>query len=121
MGGCQVISEFLNYRKTRVASAKQIVHFVETMTGIRAVKAFRKEKRNEDTYKDLVEDYRSVNAKVIQLFGIYDPGLIMIGNITVAFVLLWGGFRVMEGDLGIGVLISCILYSRFCLDFTRGF
>jgi len=89
-----------------------IVHFVESMTGIRAVKAFRKEKRNEDTYKDLVEDYRAVNAKVIQLFGIYDPGLIMIGNITVAFVLLWGGFRVIEGDLGIGVLISCILYAR---------
>jgi len=102
----------INYRKTRVASAKLIVHFVETMTGIRAVKAFRKEKRNEDTYKELVEDYRSVNAKVIQLFGIYDPGLIMIGNITVAFVLLWGGWRVMQGDLGIGVLISCILYAR---------
>jgi ATP-binding cassette subfamily B protein len=102
----------ISYRKTRVASAKLIVHFVESMTGIRAVKAFRKEKRNEDTYEDLVEDYRAVNAKVIQLFGIYDPGLIMIGNITVAFVLLWGGFRVMEGDLGIGVLISCILYAR---------
>ena len=102
----------INYRKTRVASAKLIVHFVETMTGIRAVKAFRKEKRNEETYKGLVEDYRSVNAKVIQLFGIYDPGLIMIGNITVAFVLLWGGWRVMQGDLGIGILISCILYAR---------
>ena len=102
----------INYRKTRVASAKLIVHFVETMTGIRAVKAFRKEKRNEDTYKELVEDYRSVNAKVIQLFGIYDPGLIMIGNLTVSFVLLWGGYRVIQGDLGIGVLIAAILYSR---------
>ncbi|NBW72957.1 MAG: ABC transporter ATP-binding protein [Microbacteriaceae bacterium] len=106
----------INYRKTRVASAKLIVHFVETMTGIRAVKAFRKEKRNEDTYKDLVEDYRSVNAKVIQLFGIYDPGLIMIGNITVAFVLLWGGVRVLDGDLGIGVLMACILYARSFYD-----
>lgn len=102
----------ISYRKTRVASAKLIVHFVESMTGIRAVKAFRKEKRNEETYKGLVEDYRSVNAKVIQLFGIYDPGLIMIGNITVAFVLLWGGLRVIDGDLGIGILISCILYAR---------
>ena len=106
----------INYRKTRVASAKLIVHFVETMTGIRAVKAFRKEKRNEDTYKELVEDYRSVNAKVIQLFGIYDPGLIMIGNITVAFVLLWGGVRVLDGDLGIGVLMACILYARSFYD-----
>ncbi|MEY4417631.1 MAG: hypothetical protein RIQ88_69 [Actinomycetota bacterium] len=102
----------INYRKTRVASAKLIVHFVETMTGIRAVKAFRKEKRNEETYAELVEDYRSVNAKVIQLFGIYDPGLIMIGNLTVSFVLLWGGYRVIEGDLGAGVLISAILYAR---------
>jgi len=102
----------INYRKTRVASAKLIVHFVETMTGIRAVKAFRKEKRNEDTYKELVEDYRFVNARVIQLFGIYDPRLIMIGNLTVSFVLLWGGYRVIQGDLGIGVLIAAILYSR---------
>jgi ATP-binding cassette subfamily B protein len=106
----------INYRKTRVASAKLIVHFVETMTGIRAVKAFRKEKRNEGTYKELVEDYRFVNARVIQLFGIYDPGLIMIGNLTVSFVLLWGGFRVIQGDLGIGVLIAAILYARSFYD-----
>jgi len=106
----------INYRKTRVASAKLIVHFVETMTGIRAVKAFRKEKSNEDTYKELVEDYRSVNAKVIQLFGIYDPGLIMIGNLTVAFVLFWGGYRVLDHQMQIGVLISCILYARSFYD-----
>jgi ATP-binding cassette subfamily B protein len=99
-----------NYRKTRVASAKLIVHFVETMTGIRAVKAFRKEKQNQAKYADLVEDYRSVNAKVIQLFGIFDPGLILIGRITAAAVLLFGGIRVAEGELGVGVLISCILY-----------
>ncbi|MEO8095490.1 MAG: ABC transporter transmembrane domain-containing protein, partial [Pseudolysinimonas sp.] len=38
----QVRSEQL-FRATRVFSARLIVHFVETMTGIRAVKAFRKE------------------------------------------------------------------------------
>ena len=106
----------INFRKTRVASAKLIVHFVETMTGIRAVKAFRKEKRNQEEYSELVEDYRSVNAKVIQLFGIYDPGLIMIGNITVAFVLLSGGLRVIDGSIGIGVLTAAILYARRFFD-----
>jgi ATP-binding cassette subfamily B protein len=101
-----------NYRKTRVASARLIVHFVETMTGIRAVKAFRKEKANDEKYVDLVEDYRFVNARVIQLFGIYDPGLIMIGNITTAGVLLFGGLRVFEHQLGVGVLIAAMLYAR---------
>jgi ATP-binding cassette subfamily B protein len=104
------------YRKQRVASSKMIQYFVETMTGIRAVKAFRKEKPNEKHFGNLVEDYRKHNAHLIQLFGIYDPGLIFIGNLTVAAVLLFGGFRVLDGSLGIGVLTAAILYSRRFFD-----
>lgn len=104
------------FRAQRVASSTLIQYFVETMTGIRAVKAFRKEKRNEKQFGSLVEKYRGLNAKLIQLFGIYDPGLILIGNITVAAVLLAGGFRVLDGSLGIGVLTAAILYSRRFFD-----
>ncbi|MGN6125076.1 MAG: ABC transporter ATP-binding protein, partial [Humibacter sp.] len=104
------------FRRSRVASAKLIVHFVETMTGIRAVKAFRKEKRNEKEFGDLVEDYRDVNAKTIQLFGIFDPGLVLIGNVTVAVVLLVGGFRVATGALPIGILLAVLLYTRRFFD-----
>ena len=110
------VNSRLMFRESRVSSAKLIVHFVETMTGIRAVKAFRKEKRNEQTYGVLVEDYRHINARVIQLFGIYDPALIVIGNITVAAILLSGGIRVLEGSLGIGVMTAAILYARRFYD-----
>ena len=104
------------YRKQRVASSRMIQYFVESMTGIRAVKAFRKEKRNEKHFGNLTEDYRGHNAHLIQLFGIYDPGLILIGNATVAAVLLVGGYRVLEGSLGIGVLTAAILYARRFFD-----
>ena len=107
----QVRSQQL-FRKSRVASARLIVHFVETMTGIRAVKAFRKEKRNEDEFGNLVEDYRDVNGKVIQLFGIFDPGLVLIGNVALAIVLLTGGLRVADGGLAIGALLAVLLYTR---------
>ena len=107
----QVQSQQL-FRKTRVASARLIVHFVETMTGIRAVKAFRKEKRNEDEFGDLVEDYRYVNGRVIQLFGIFDPGLVLIGNVALAVVLLAGGLRVANDGLAIGALLAALLYTR---------
>ena len=110
----------LRYRQTRVASARLIVKFVETMTGIRAVKAFRKEKDNEAEYAGFTEDYRSVNVKVIQIFGIYDPGLTMIGTVTVAFILLFGGFRVLDGSLGIGILTAAILYARRFFDPMEG-
>ena len=104
------------YRQQKVASSRMIQYFVETMTGIRAVKAFRKEKRNEEHFGGLVENYRKHNAHLIQLFGIYDPGLIMIGNLTVGAILLFGGYRVLEGSLGIGVLTAAILYARRFFD-----
>jgi ATP-binding cassette subfamily B protein len=104
------------FRQSRVASARLIVHFVETMTGIRAVKAFRKEKRNEKEFAGLVEDYRGVNSRVLQLFGVYDPGLVLIGNVAVAVVLLVGGFRVVDGQLAIGALLATLLYTRRFFD-----
>ena len=100
------------FRQTRTASAKLIVHFVETMTGIRAVKAFRKQKRNETEFGGLVEDYRDVNGRVIQLFGLFDPGLVLIGNVALAVVLLAGGLRVATGQLEIGLLLAALLYTR---------
>ncbi|PRY67634.1 ATP-binding cassette subfamily B protein [Glaciihabitans tibetensis] len=100
------------FRQSRVASARLIVQFVETMTGIRAVKAFRKEKRNEKEFGEVVEDYRQVNGRVIQLFGIFDPGLVLIGNIALAVVLLVGGLRVAGGGLAVGVLLAAMLYTR---------
>jgi ATP-binding cassette subfamily B protein len=100
------------FRQTRVASARLIVQFVETMTGIRAVKAFRKEKRNEVEFAGVVEEYREVNSRVIQLFGIFDPGLVLIGNVALAVTLLVGGLRVAGGELAIGVLLAALLYSR---------
>ncbi|MCU1568680.1 MAG: ABC-type multidrug transport system, ATPase and permease component [Pseudarthrobacter sp.] len=100
------------FRESRVVSARLIVHFVETMTGIRAVKAFRKEKENADIYGKLAEDYRLVTVRSINLNGIFQPGLVLIGNVCVAVVLLFGGFRVLTGDLAVGVLLALMLSTK---------
>jgi ATP-binding cassette subfamily B protein len=97
------------YRASRVASARLIVHFVETMTGIRAVKAFRKEAENNEEFGELAEDYRKVTARSIQLNGILQPGLVLIGNVTVAVVLLTAGLRVLNATLAVGVLLALVL------------
>ncbi|MFT4284107.1 MAG: ABC transporter ATP-binding protein [Protaetiibacter sp.] len=104
------------FRATRVHSARLIVKFVETMTGIRAVKAFRAEKRNEDEFGEHVENYRAANAKAIGVFGVFDPSLVVIGNVVVAVVLLVGGLRVADGSLAVGVLLAALMYTRRFFD-----
>lgn len=100
------------YRESRVISAKVIVHFVETMTGIRAVKAFRKEKRGDVEFGELSERYRDVNMRSIRLFGTFEPGLMAISTVSLGAVLLLGGIRVAGGALEIGVLLAAVLYVR---------
>lgn len=100
------------YRESRVVSAQVIVKFVETMTGIRAVKAFRKEPRNDEEFGDLAGQYRDVNMRSIRLFGTFEPALMAVASVSVAVVLLWGGGRVIGGALEIGVLAAAVLYVR---------
>ena len=102
----------LAFRASRVVSARLIVHFIETMTGIRAVKAFRREAVNARRYDELAEDYRRVTVRSINLNGIFQPGLVLIGNVTVAVVLVFGGFRVLGGTLEVGALLALLLYSK---------
>ncbi|MFB9665920.1 ABC transporter ATP-binding protein [Curtobacterium albidum] len=104
------------FRATRTTSARVIVHFVETMTGIRAVQAFRKESRNKDEYGSYVETYRQANSKVFNLFGTFDPGLVLIGNACLAAVVIVGGYRVVGGSLEIGALLAVALYAKRFFD-----
>jgi len=102
----------LVYRESRVVSAQVIVKFVETMTGIRAVKAFRREKRDDDDFGVLASAYRDVNIRSIRLFGTFEPGLMAVAAATDALVLLWGGLRVADGAIEVGVLLAAVLYVR---------
>lgn len=102
----------LVYRRSRVVSAKVIVHFVETMTGIRAVKAFRTEPRGDKEFAALSDEYRGVNMASLRLFGSFEPGLMAVSSVTLATVVLWGGIRVANGAVAIGVLLAAVLYVR---------
>ncbi len=100
------------YRESRVASARLIVNFVETMTGMRAVQAFRRERANDERYAGLAEDYRRNNMRTFNLNGVFDPALQLIGNLTVVIALAIGGYRVLHGDLEVGVLVATLLYTK---------
>ena len=100
------------YRRTREAVALVIVHFVESLGGIRAVHAFRREPRNQAIFEDVNGRYRKANERSFQLVAIFGPGIKLLGNVTIAVVLLYGGSRVMDGELQVGVLAAFLLYMR---------
>jgi ABC-type multidrug transport system fused ATPase/permease subunit len=100
------------YRRTRETVALVIVHFVESMGGMRAVHAFRREPRNQEIFDAVNDDYRAANVTAMRLIAIYAPGIKLVGNVTIAVVLTYGGYRALHGQTEVGVLAAFLLYLR---------
>ena len=100
------------YRVTREKVALVIVHFVESMLGIRAVQAFRRESRNQEIFDDVNVQYRDANVRAFRLVAWFMPGIKLIGNITISIVLLYGAYLAFQGEVTVGVLAAFLLYLR---------
>jgi ATP-binding cassette subfamily B protein len=100
----------LAFRRTRETIATLIVNIVETFNGIRAVQAFRREKRNDAIFAVLNGDYRDANKAAFKLHAVFIPGTALVGNVSQVAVLLIGGYRVANGGLALGVLTAFLLY-----------
>ncbi len=104
------------YRRTRETIAQVIVQFVETFGGIRAVQAFRRERRNEEIFGDLNADYAAASLRSSRLIAVYAPSITLVANLVIGAVLLYGGFRVIGGDMKVGVLVTFLLYLQRFFD-----
>jgi ABC-type multidrug transport system fused ATPase/permease subunit len=107
---------FSAYRRTREANSALIVQYVESLGGIRAVQAFRRERRNEEIFAELNGDLRAANARSFQLMALFVPGVVVLGTIATVTALFYGGHRVLDGAMQIGVLTSFLLYLRRFFD-----
>ncbi len=101
-----------SYRVTREKVALVIVHFVESMNGIQAVQAFRREPRNQEIFDDVNDQYRAANLVAFRLVAWFMPQIRLIGNVTIGVVLLYGGYLAYHGQVTVGVLAAFLLYLR---------
>jgi ABC-type multidrug transport system fused ATPase/permease subunit len=104
------------YRDTRGAIAKIIVQFVETMNGMRAVQAFRREDRNEQIMAELNDRFRGANKQALIVVARFTMTVRWVGNLSLAVVLAVGALRVVDGSLALGVLTAFTLYLRRFYD-----
>ncbi|MFJ3235396.1 ABC transporter ATP-binding protein [Streptomyces sp. NPDC086787] len=101
-------------RSTAIASV--IVRFVETMNGIRPVRAFRRETANEAAFRKVNGRYERSNGDALLEMARYVVGSRLVANTAVAAIVLWGAWRVASGTLALGVLAASVLYLRRLYD-----
>ncbi len=104
------------FRVVRTKSATTIVQFIETMTGIKAIQAFRREGRSRQQFRQVASEYRDANISVMRVFARAMPSIQFVGHVGAVLVVLVGGWMVIDGSMTIGTMAAFVLYLRMFFD-----
>nr|WP_274636913.1 ABC transporter ATP-binding protein [Microbacterium bovistercoris] len=82
----------------------------EQLTGVRVVRAFVRERIEEDRFRGANTDIMVIGRRVGSLFVILFPLAMLVLNLTVVGVIWFGGIAVNDGDVQIGTLFAFMQY-----------
>ncbi|MBC2735531.1 MAG: ABC transporter ATP-binding protein [Desulfobacteraceae bacterium] len=100
------------FRRLRIKVAEINTRFAETIGGIRVIQSFRRETDNEKRFRRLNHENYQAGMEQIHILAIFMPLVEVLGVITVAIVILYGGGRILSGDMTLGILVAFISYMR---------
>ncbi|MGW3179917.1 ABC transporter ATP-binding protein [Kitasatospora sp. NPDC001119] len=82
----------------------------EQITGIRVIRAFVKDDREQARFADANEDLTQVSRQVGRLMSIMFPAVMLVVNVSSVAVLWFGAHRIDSGAMQIGALTAFLSY-----------
>ncbi|MFI6852777.1 ABC transporter ATP-binding protein [Streptomyces sp. NPDC050416] len=82
----------------------------ESVSGLRIVQAFRRERDGGRRFAGHSDSYRQARIRGQWLISVYFPFVQFLSSVAAAAVLIVGGARVDDGTLAIGSLVAYLLY-----------
>jgi ATP-binding cassette subfamily B protein len=82
----------------------------EAIAGIRVIKAYVLEEREEKKVSQLSQDYIQRNLNVVKVWGMYFPVILLLSNVSMAIVLYWGGKLTILDSISTGDFVAFMSY-----------
>jgi ATP-binding cassette subfamily B protein len=102
----------------RTRNAKLNAFLQEYISGAQTVQLFNAERKAQNRFAEINDDYRNANIETIYYYAIFYPLVDFIGAIGIALVLWFGGYEILTGmsasgqALTVGVVIAFVQYSQ---------
>lgn len=98
------------YMKIQELTAELSGRAFEMCSGVRVIKAFRKEKAIHDEFVQRSKELRDESIKVAKYQSMFLPGLDFALGLALCFSLIYGGLRVIQGVMPLSNLVAFQLY-----------
>lgn len=100
------------FRAVRANVARLYAHLQESVTGMRVIQLFVRERVSADEHRAINEDYRAAYVRAIRwdasLYAIVEA----IGSIAIGLIIWYGSGEVLAGTVSLGVLIAFVEYMN---------
>ena len=96
------------YRLTRERIAAITGYLAETLSGIRAVRAFGQERRHIREFAKLNDANRAANMTTVKLNAAYFPAVELLSALVTVEILVVGGIEAINGHISTGVVFGFI-------------
>ncbi|MGQ9680539.1 MAG: ABC transporter ATP-binding protein [Candidatus Bathyarchaeia archaeon] len=102
------------YRETRRTIASVSAKIEESVSGIREIQAFSRERQDQTEFQRVNVSNMQANIEAGRVMSAFWPAVAIFGAIGNSLVLWFGGSAVMSGTLTVGVLFGFMAYiNRF--------
>ena len=101
-----------SYRNVRTWVARINAFLQEHITGMSTVQLFRRERRSFDDFDAVNKGHRDANIESIFYYAVFYPAIELIGALSTAMIIWFGGRWVLEGTLSLGSFLAFVLYAQ---------
>ena len=100
-----------SYRRTRVAVAKINAYMQEHVTGMNVLQLFNRETRSRQEFERVNAEHMHAFKDSVIAYGWFYPVVEFLGMLSLALLLAYGGYRVHDKTLSLGVLVAFFQYG----------
>ncbi len=87
----------------------------ESVTGIRILRAYARERDDEDNFEKFNKDYYRKNMAMVRIQALTIPVIMVLVGSSLVLVLIFGGRMVINGGLTIGGLAQFFIYLNLLI------
>jgi ATP-binding cassette subfamily B protein len=96
------------YRRTRETIGAITAYLQESLSGVRVMKSFAQEERHLDVFAQRNERNREANLTTVKLNAAYFPVVEFVSALATVGILVYGGYRAIDGEVSVGILVGFI-------------
>jgi ATP-binding cassette subfamily B protein len=100
------------FRDIRYRLARLNAFLQERLSGMRVVQLFGREADSARRFGELNREHLGAHLRSITIYAIFFPVVEVLTAVAMALLLWYGGLRVLDGTLTVGVLAAFIQYTR---------